>query len=252
MTKNQVPRLEKHIFSLFSSQQFGYLKTAENFSLNNDELYRRLYKILRLGPGQEVILFDGKQQATIVLSQSNKKGLVEGYIKNLLATKTLYPRIDLYIGLTKKDAFKEIVYFAAQMGVSSIIPLLTEKTQRSWGNDKEKEKLEKIMLSACEQAKQFIIPSLSSPISMCQALKNTNGITLFFEAHGKPLLPFIQKKTDVLQSLSLFIGCEGGLTEREQDRLKKAGAHCYKLTPMTLRSQEAVVVILGIIRTLIS
>ncbi len=69
------------------------------------------------------------------------------------------PEIRWCIPLIAKEAFEDIVYNFTAMGVASIQPLVTEKVKRSWGGDRERARLDRIMIAAAEQSKQFVFSS---------------------------------------------------------------------------------------------
>jgi 16S rRNA (uracil1498-N3)-methyltransferase len=140
------------------------------------------------------------------------------------------------------------------MAVTKVVPLISAKIQRSWGQDKEVERLTKIMIAACEQSKNFVVPELCSPIKI-QDLSNyidanNSSIKAYFDPAGQNFLNLLQElhqepKTDIV----LLFGPEGGLTPEEEEIVAAAGFKTYALTPTILRSREAVIVGLGGVRS---
>ena len=51
-------------------------------------------------------------------------------------------------------------------------------------------------------------------------------------------------------SFSIFLGPEGGLTEKELDELKQAQVTFFKLTPTILRARQAAILSVGFLRSL--
>jgi 16S rRNA (uracil1498-N3)-methyltransferase len=123
-----------------------------------------------------------------------------------------------------------------------------------WYSSKDNERLNKIMVSACQQAKQFVLPTIQEPITveqLCGNLQQANTKTILFEPDGKPLMQALTAiQTDPKTTeYGLILGPEGGFTDEERQQLDQAGAACYALTPTILRSIEAATVALGVLRS---
>ncbi|MBA3536704.1 MAG: RNA methyltransferase, partial [Tatlockia sp.] len=136
----------------------------------------------------------------------------------------------------------------------AIQPLTTRKTGRSWGDEKELQRAQKILVAAAEQAKQFVVPVLLPVFSLelwLTKLDKDNNCHLFFDAAGDPLsevLPKLSKNN--YQELIILSGPEGDLTLAEKEDLKRSNFIFSKLTPTILRAQQAVTIGLGILRSL--
>jgi 16S rRNA (uracil1498-N3)-methyltransferase len=239
---------EKHIFALFSAKPLSQnMQTGQEIVLKDAELSHRISRVLRIRPKDTVVLFDGKIATYITDCMVNKDFLTATVEKSLLASP-ITPEIHLYCGLVKKDALESIAYYTAQLGVHSITPLITQKSERSELNEKEKLRLKNIMIAGCEQAKQFWTPEIKDPVKLDTVLqKNHDFLNLFCEAEGKRLTRVLLEKKTV-ENIALFIGPEGGFTKEEQNLMNDHTFHCCSLTPTILRSQEATLVALGIIR----
>lgn len=251
-TKNQ------HTFALHCTT-FGADKQLEPerfFECTDQALWHRITHILRLTTGDQVILFDGaRQEITLELSEKmfSGKNKVSGIVRSVKESTPRTPTITLMPCLLKREAFEIVIYLAAQMGATTVQPLISAKTQRSWHGDKEHARMINVMIAACEQAKNFVIPRLNNPIPFAEGTSNgtlTKGI--YFEDTGRPFLSIAQEL--IAQSpahLTLVFGPEGGLTTTEQQHLLAQGFACCALTPTILRAQEAVAVGLGALRSII-
>jgi 16S rRNA (uracil1498-N3)-methyltransferase len=247
-----------HMFSIYIknlSSLLADVKEKQLFVCNNKNLHKRLTRVLRLKPEEHVILFDKHIHVTCCLQaktyKQNKQ--VSVFILKIEENKPFVPEIVLCPSLLKKNSFEDLVYVAAAMGVHIICPVLSEKVKRVWGGSKERERLEKIIIAACEQAKCFSIPELCEPLSLTEYVQTIDAETrkIAFEVDGVPLF-------DVLHSLHnkthkkvvLLFGPEGGFTNQEIDLMKNTGCTCCKLTPTVLRSVDAIAVGLGSVRSM--
>lgn len=246
---------EKHIFAVHvQGLPAGQgLSVGNQFTLSNAELWHRLGTVLHLKTGDEFIAFDAEQKLTLILLAFPKKNSIACQIKNIEPVVPLVPKIHLFQGLLKREAFNDVMYLSAQMGVTQVTPLITQKVQRSWGGQKEAERLEKVMIAGCEQAKQYVLPILNDPLnflSLQLAMQEPETLSLFCEPTGKPFIECLQAlATKKYSSINIFIGPEGGFTLQEQELLRTANIQAYALTNSILRSQEAVAVCVGAIRS---
>lgn len=251
---------EKHCFALYCPTLGTHLEhvTRQNgISILSPELWNRITTILRLKQDNTLQLFDGRQSVTIQLDKQTfaTKKMVVGTVLEIKPIAPLAPTITVYQGLTKKEAFEEIAYAAAQLGVTHLEPIICEKTQRAWYGDKELTRLQGIMVAACEQSKQFALPIIKAPIAFDQALiqahTQKSALTCAFETDGKKLSNLLEIiTTRPLPAIELFIGPEGGFSEKELARFSEHKIERYRLTPTVLRSQEAFLVGVGSLRSI--
>ena len=248
---------EKHTFAIFysdlskivSSTTMGIVEFADK------ELVNRVLKILRMKNGESLTFFDNLINLDLEISDTGQsKHRLSGTILKLEQNNPTSPEIILMPCLLKKEAFEEVIYAAAQMAVTKIVPLISAKTQRIWGQHKEFERLTKIMISACEQSKNFIMPELHNPIKIQEIVnffaENKCPIKAYFDPTGQNfinLLQTIQKMPNTCTAL--LFGPEGGLTHEEEILVSDIGFKTYALTPTILRSREAVIVGLGGVRS---
>ena len=249
---------QKHLFSLYEktlSSNISHTKSGEQF-LISETTAERITTILRLKNNEKIILFDDKINAEVELSITFKgrHEIVYGSILQIKENKPLTPEIILYPALLKKPALEEIYYVAAQMGITSIQPVISQKVLREWGGIKEQQRLEAIARAAMEQAKQFWMPQHQEPQKLSNILFEVNRPTLkkiYFDAGTLPAEKLAQElTTKKFSKILVAFGPEAGWTNEDLTILHKAGFEGYSLTPTILRSIEAGTVGLGIIRSL--
>ena len=250
--------MKKHTFAFYKKDISVLLvgkKIGSICSFKDTEFYNRLIRVVRIHADDCFILFDEKVHATISVHEDmiNKKRFIIGTIVDVKQNKKLIPEVTLAVGLLKKDAWEQVVYFAAQMGATRLIPILSEKVQRSFDAQKEFERLQKIMISACEQSKNFVFPEISEQQNLSDFLNQTNKDCvkrICFDEHADSffnVLDDLHKKK--YGEIVLLIGCEGGFSESEIQQIKSMQFSFTSLTPTILRSVEAVAVGLGVVRS---
>ncbi|MFH1254447.1 MAG: RsmE family RNA methyltransferase [bacterium] len=173
---------EQHLFTLFCKNLSKYVSGGSDcyVEFSDRDLWQRLTKVLRLRAGEKMLLFDEHVNAATVVQEKTftKKELLALYIESVNSNQAIKPNITLMPCLLKKDAFEDIIYAAAQMGVNKIIPILSDKVQRPWGEKKERERLFNIMVAACEQSKSFFLPEICEPVKIQDIAKQGNSLLL--------------------------------------------------------------------------
>ncbi|MFH1832520.1 MAG: RsmE family RNA methyltransferase [bacterium] len=278
--------IHKHIFALYApglSAGCDAFEIGAPFEYKNELMWQRIVRILRLRAGETVTLFDNTCSINVIISdrtfldkkQISISGVLTAYSRNHI----LFPEIIFYPCITKRDTFETIVYAAAQMGASKIVPVISEKVQRELAGPKELDRIQKIMIAACEQARQFVIPEFCEPIKLAQVAHHEfiEGESfgdakilhkICFECDGASIRELAQKLSSItsdnslnaqvagareIQSIKICVvqGPEGGLTDKEVSFLRSQKFDIYALTPTILRSQDAVLVGLGFLRSFI-
>ncbi len=238
---------DKHIFAIYTE----LLKPKiGNQIIADDILVHRLKNILRLQEGESVLLFNGQHKAQATIESFNNK-LVAIRIDKVDEAQSIKPDIIWLLPILDREAFEQALTFLAVVGVTTIQPLITQKSRRAWGSSKDYERAQKMLIAGCEQSKQFVIPTIL-PVKEFTAYEwNALPATrLFFDAAGSPLFEALQQFHGTLP-LCCFVGPEGDLTAMEKEVLKNQQFRFCALTSNILRAVDAITVVSGMLRTLI-
>jgi 16S rRNA (uracil1498-N3)-methyltransferase len=247
---------DRHQFAIYYKNLSGILvhkNSSQYFEFKDKELSHRLTRVLRVRSGSKIVLFDEQCNACVSLLDETftKKDTVVVAVESVGVNRPVEPYITLMPCLLKKDAFEEIIYAAAQMGVNKVIPVLSEKVQRSWLEERDFARLSNIMIAACEQSKNFVIPELCKPIAFENLSDLGDSFKIYFDPAGIGFVDLLNKlQASKPSEITLFFGPEGGLTEKEEKVLVESGFMTCALTPTILRAREAVIVGLGGVRSL--
>lgn len=247
---------DKHCFALFSNvlQAMPSLAVGHDATIVDKELWFRIATVLRLRVGDELIVFDDIQVVTgnLVFCGSVKDVRITLEVTNIQPIEQYkqQPRITLVQGLTKKSTFEDIVYSAAQCGVTTIIPMLSDKIHKAWDVDHEHERLINIMRSACEQAKSFVVPTITPAITLEKFLATTGVSTpvIVLDPNGENFTSLLGRHA-YIQHYTIILGPEGGFSSTETVLLQQQGCVAYRLGSAILRSQDAALVALGMLRS---
>lgn len=161
-------------------------------------------------------------------------------------------KVTIYQGVPKGDKMEDIIQKCTEMGVFRIVPVLTHRSV-SRPDDKSARKkqmrYQKIALEAAQQSGRGIVPEIGKMITLKEAVQNDNceKKILFYEGGGESLKTLIEKN---LQSISVYIGPEGGFEKEEVELIKKNGGEVATLGKRILRTQTAPVAALTAIMLL--
>ena len=217
--------------------------------LTNESLCHRMAQVIRLGVGDECMLFNREVHTQVTITKIDKKTITVD-IGKLIPNQTFNPPIHFFLPLLKRESLEAAVYGLTELGATEIHLTVTQKSLQNI-SEKQLQRLEKIIIAAAEQSKNFSFPLLKAPISFTDAIKQLPNKMVFFDPEGEPIervLKQLDKNND--EPIGLWIGPEGDLTSQEKELLKEHNVKFSRLTPTVLRSFQAVLVGVGIIRSL--
>lgn len=240
--------LSNHCFALFYKHLSKKVFVGdEQYLLTDFEIVYRINVVLRMQINDQCILFDKEYNMLCSILHINKKEVlisVVRYEKNLV----MKPFIKLYLPLLKRVHLEDAISFAGQVGVSEIQLVITEKSAHTIIKD---DRLDRIMISACEQAKQYVVPRICEPIELCDALNNISLDKVFVCSQDGFLFSDFQKTLinhQKLQTIGLFIGPEQDFTLEEYRLLRKYNIPFVSLGSLVLQASIATCVAIGLLR----
>ncbi len=201
---------------------------------------KHISQVLRMHEGQFVQLTNGKGELfTASINTPNKKGTEVKILSKILVPAP--PRkISIAISPLKNTSrFEWFLEKVTELGVAEIIPLLCERTEKSFA---KMERLQKIIISAIIQSRQCWIPELKPPVEMGAFVKQPVCESKYIAHCISP------NKTNPLQlrisasSAVALIGPEGDFTESEVQRATENGFQEISLGATRLRTETAGIV----------
>jgi 16S rRNA (uracil1498-N3)-methyltransferase len=220
-----------------------------------EDVVRYLRNVLRLGPGAEVLLFDGtgwEYRGTIDRLEGR-----EGSVRIVERKRTLIEmpvRITLAQGLPKGDKMEFIVQKATELGVARVVPFLSSRTIPRRGEERAAKRLErwrKIAQEAAEQCGRADVPEVTETLPFAEALKTARPEQkriLFWEAETERSIRDILKGNEAQTAGDFFlvVGPEGGLSGEEVEIARRAGFLTASLGKLVLRVETAALAIITI------
>jgi 16S rRNA (uracil1498-N3)-methyltransferase len=210
-----------------------------------------LNKVLRMQVGRELILFNGVGGEYLSTIESITKKNVYVKIAEFNAENRESPlQLELAIGISRGDRMEWVLQKATELGVATITPLVTERTEIKLSGeraDKKKERWQQTIISACEQCQRNVLPKLNPPILVNDWVAQCDA-DLKFVLHHRENQGLPQGKK--ANSVALLIGPEGGLTETEINYATQQNFSPLTLGPRVLRTETAPVAAISLVQYL--
>lgn len=214
---------------------------AEQLHLN-DAQQHYLYRVLRLGVGQQFVALDGLGQQWIatLTAESDLAMLVVAP-----AAAVNQAPITLAIALPKGNGFDEVVRQTTELGVSTLQPVISDRTLPQ-PNPKKLERWQRIAAEATEQSERLLLPEILAPRPWRDYLKQSiQGNRWICVARGDaPHLLAVAQASDLSLPVVIATGPEGGWTEAELEGAIAAGFQPVSLGSCILRAVTAPLVAL--------
>jgi 16S rRNA (uracil1498-N3)-methyltransferase len=203
-----------------------------------------LGRVLRAETGQVVQAVDASGQLLSVrlttIAARRAEGVVVG--RAPLATES---SLDLTLAqaVPKSDKMEHVVRMATELGVTRIIPLLTERTVvrlETGRSDSRLARWRRIAREAAQQSGRAAVPEIAAPeqISTWRPEPPSSRLVVcFWEEERRPLDAVLPPGP--CPRATVVVGPEGGLTAAEVERLASAGALVASLGPRLLRAETA-------------
>jgi 16S rRNA (uracil1498-N3)-methyltransferase len=213
-----------------------------------------LEDVLRLKPGDTVLVFDGERGEW--LAELGREGR---RTKILIVGTPIRPQtgpgdLDYLFAPLKRMRLDYVVQKAVEMGVSRLRPVITRHTSTERVNTG---RLRANAIEAAEQCGILTIPEVAEPISLEQALADLepNRVLVFCDEDapcGDPLAALGSAKREPRPPLAVLIGPEGGFSEEERGRIvARDGVVRLSLGPRILRADTAGVAALALVQTVL-
>jgi len=247
---------EKHEFAIFVPQLSLKLQSrgvGEKLLLVDEAFVHRITHVLRIKMGDTCIIFDQKIYSSVEIVEFSGKKSVTLLLRTITCASQLFPTIVFLLPLLKRDDYEAAIYALTELGVNTIQPIFTQKSIRSW-QIKDQERIQRIIIAAAEQSKNFAYPLINQPIPLTQALDiyHREPQKIFFDALGDSLISVMDKIRQVsAEKIILLIGPEGDLTAEEKFMVSEHKFLFSALTPTVIRAFQAASLGAGLVRSLI-
>ena len=232
---------------------------AESLELSGDE-FHHCKDVMRCREGERVVVFNGQGTEADLEIVSMEGGSAS--LKIWTTSQTSRPGAALTLGqaVPKGKNMDLIVQKATELGASTIVPLLSERTVVKLDADeaaKKREKWQRVAIEACKQCGQNWLPEVALPVSVESFLGKTGPharpgelrLVAALTEDARSLREMLADREDEasLEAATVLIGPEGDFTPAEMATALGNGFQPLTLGPIVLRSETAAIYALSVL-----
>jgi 16S rRNA (uracil1498-N3)-methyltransferase len=196
-------------------------------------------RVLRLQPGAETLLSDGKGNwSRTVVENSDKKSVVLKVLDSGFQAKR---KISIIVvqAVIKAERRKENMELLVEVGVDQVVPWQAARSIAKLEDGVEK--LQVTAREASKQARRYWHTEVTDVVNTRQlaAIVRSADFALLLDSAADARLTDFFPSNQYIETVVLIIGPEGGITDEEMEILSAEGAQIVKLGRPILRSAHA-------------
>ena len=210
--------------------------------INNKETYNHLTRSLRIRVGEEIKFIDENETVYVTeISEIKSHEIIAKIKESYPSFRKLNFDLTLAQGILHSDAQNMLIQKATELGVKTIIPIITDNcaVKKEIAQNKI-EKWQKIAFEAFKQCERANIPDIL-PISDLNSLN--------YQKYDKVIVCSEKERVKTLKDCNiknakkilLIVGVEGGFSEREFDFFEEKNFDIITLGNLILKAETAVI-----------
>jgi len=229
----------------------GLDMSAREAAMPSDEA-SHLTRVMRLGVGDEIAVFDGRghEFRARVMSAARGKVRIE-LIEPIEPAPEARVPLTLVQAVLKGDKMDAVVRDTTMMGLAAIDPIVTARTI-SRGKRPENDRWSRVAIASAKQCRRAVVPSIAPTRDFNDWLASSaHGLRLIL-VEPSAAAPDIDSlhllENHAAGSLALIVGPEGGWSTDEREQADRAGCVAVTLGGLTLRADAVAVAALAMAR----
>jgi 16S rRNA (uracil1498-N3)-methyltransferase len=219
------------------------LKSSDGEILVADpEKIHQWLRVFRFGPSDRIVLLDDSGSEFVAEFVAITPGAAT--LQILEARQNLKipaQEVFLFQSLIKSDKFEWVLQKGTELGVSRFMPVLADHSEKKSLNF---DRCKKIIVEASEQCGRGTLPKLYEVMKVEEAFDQYDARAVVFH----PDAPRFDKRDFIAEKrLAVFVGPEGGWSEREMFLFKQKNVPVYSFSSLVLRSETAAIALSSLI-----
>jgi len=230
---------------------------SDHLTLEGPEAHHALH-VLRVRRAEQVLILDGAGAERLCQVDQTGRDTLTLRVREKHCVPPPPCQITLIQALPKGKLFESIVQKATELGVSRIVPLLSERSvAHLQGRDisRKTAKWQGVALEAIKQCGSAWLPKVEAPLTLQEVLAQENKYDLSFVGSLQPnaehprnhFFEFRRTHHRGPSSVCIWIGPEGDFTPTELDLIQSAAAFPITLGRLVLRTETAAIYFLSIL-----
>jgi 16S rRNA (uracil1498-N3)-methyltransferase len=224
--------------------------------LLEDNSSHYLSRVLRVGTGDPVVLFngDGHDYVAAVLRPARRQLAVR--VDSRLPGLAEPPvAITVVQAVSRGERMDQTLQKCTELGAAAFQLLVSERVEVRLGGNKLGKRMEHwrgVIVAACEQCGRARVPELFEPIAVAAWLGRATGAPrLVLDPQAAEPLARAFADPGPLAAVELAVGPEGGFSELELAEMRAHGTRPVSLGPRTLRTETAAPAALAVLQGLL-
>ncbi|MEX2488313.1 MAG: 16S rRNA (uracil(1498)-N(3))-methyltransferase [Pseudomonadales bacterium] len=213
-----------------------------------EQTSHHIINVLRLGKGTAITLFNGQGGEYLAEITNTERRQVAVHIQDHEPVERESPlTTELGLAIIKRDAMDLAIRKCTELGVTRIVPLLTDFTTVAHKQaDKRFPHWLEIIHSACEQCGRNKPPELQGITSLATWADACHSpLRLVADPGATTTLPSLESTPD---AVTVLTGAEGGLSEQELELVKSKEFKPVSMGQRVLRADTAPLIMMALIQ----
>ncbi len=227
--------------------------SAAHVTLPDDEA-EHLVRVLRLGAGAEIDVFDGRGglwRAQVV--EAGKRSAAVRVIEAATPAPEVAVSLTLVISVLKADKMDDVVRDAVMLGATAIVPVVSDRSEISLSNVDKSQRVarwQRIAVSSAKQCGRAVVPVVAAAQTFTAYLAGSRDAArlICVEPSAGTEVRTVQEIAK-LDAAHVIVGPEGGWADAELSAARLHGAVAVSLGGRTLRADAAPLVALTALLT---
>ena len=222
----------------------GAPEPGETVTLAPDDAHHAL-RSLRLAPGDRFTSSDGRGAvARCRVTRAGGSG-VEGEVEERSEESRPSPFVSVVLAAPKGERLTWAVQKLTEIGADRIVLAEAPRSVRRWDRERGERiagRLEAVSREAAKQSRRRFLPRVEGPVPWAAAIDDAlaeGPAVVLWERASEPLTSLLPPSAE---RVTLAIGPEGGIGDKDARAAEAAGASLASLGPGILRTETAAIV----------
>lgn len=214
------------------------------------EEFNHLKNVLRMGEGDEILVSLNDDFEYVCEIMKFEKGVAVCKINGKReCVGNPKKNIVIFQAITKGQKFEFIVQKATEIGVSKVVPFVSEFVIAKVTEHKM-ERLNSIALNACKQCERTMIPEISAPATVAEVIDSFKDFDIILFANERTDVGEEIKNLEKYHNIAIIVGSEGGFSQKEKEAFIEAGATSVSLGRRIYRCETASIAMMSMVSIL--
>ncbi|MBE7076174.1 MAG: 16S rRNA (uracil(1498)-N(3))-methyltransferase [Clostridiales bacterium] len=230
-------------------RRFFGIKKNKKIYIEGEE-FNHLKNVLRMNIGDELLVsLNDENEYACQIEKFDKNRAVCKMIGQNECVGNPNKNIVIFQAITKRPKFEFIVQKATEIGITKIVPFVSEYVIAKVTENKI-DRLNSIAMNACKQCERSIMPIIENAKKIDEVIAEFKNFDIVLFANERTDKGEKIKNLDKYQNIAIIVGSEGGFSQKEKERFVEEGATSISLGKRIYRCETASVAMMSLVSIL--